>query len=62
MLPHKDATVTNLLHINNIFSDYFSSIAEKTKADIKFSNTSFQDILHHPNAGSLFITHTTDMK
>ena len=38
MLTHRDATVTDLLHIANIFNDYFSSIAEKTKTNIKFSN------------------------
>ena len=59
MLTHKGATVTDPLHNANIFNDYFSSIAEKTKANIKFSNKSFQDFLHHPNAESLFVT-TTD--
>ena len=56
MLAHKGATVTDPLHIANIFNDYFSSIAEKTKANIKFSNKSFQDFLHHTNEESLFIT------
>ena len=58
MLIYKGATVTDLLHIVNIFNDYFSSIAEKTKANIKFSNRSFQDFLHHPKEESLFITPT----
>ena len=58
MLTHKGATVTDPLHIANIFNDYFSSIAEKTKANIKFSNKSFQDFLYHPNAESLFVTPT----
>ena len=55
MLTHKGATVTDPLHIANIFNDYFSSIAEKTKANIKFLNKSFQDFLHHANEESLFI-------
>ena len=42
MLTHKGATVIDSLHIANIFNDYFSSIAEKTKANIKFSNKSFK--------------------
>ena len=42
----------------NIFNDYFSSIGEKTKANIKFSNKSFHDFVHHPNEESLFITPT----
>ena len=58
MLTHKGATVIDSLHIANIFNDYFSSIAEKTKANIKFSNKSFQDFRHHPNEESLFITPT----
>ena len=58
MLTHKGATVTDPLRIANIFNDYFRSIAEKTKANIKFSNKSFQDFLHHPNEESLFITPT----
>ena len=58
MLTHKGAAVTNPLDIDNIFNDNFSSITEKTKANIKFSNKSFQDFLHYPNDKSLFITPT----
>ena len=58
ILTHKGATVTDSLHIANIFNDHFSSIAEKAKANIKFSNKSFQDFLYHPNADSLFVTPT----
>ena len=56
MLIHKGATVTDSLPIVNIFNDHFSSITEKTKTNIKFSNTSFQGFFHHPNKKSLFIT------
>ena len=55
MQKHKGTTVTDPLHIANIFNDYFSSITEKTKVNIKFSNKSFQNFLHHPNEESLFI-------
>ena len=55
MLTYKDATVIYSLHTANIFDYYFSSIAEKTIVNIKFSNKSFQDFLHHPNEQSLFI-------
>ena len=58
MLTHKGATVTDPLRIANIFNDYFRSIAEKTKAKIKFSNKSFQDFLHHSNKELLFIRPT----
>ena len=56
MPTHKGATVTDPLHIANIFNDHFSSVAEKAKANIKFSNRSFQNFLHHPNEELLFIT------
>ena len=52
MLTHKGATVTDPLRIANIFNDYFSSFAEKTKANIKFLNKSSQDFLYLPNEES----------
>ena len=52
-----DATVTDPLHIADIFNDYFSSTAEKTKANITFLNKLFQDFLHHLNE-LLFIAPT----
>ena len=58
MLTHKGAAATDPMRIANIFHDYFSSVAEKAKANIKFSNKSFQDFLHHPNEEPLFITPT----
>ena len=58
MLTHKGATLTDPLRIANIFNDYFSSIAKKTKTNFKFSNKSFQDFLHLLNEDSLFITPT----
>ena len=59
MLTHKIVAVTNPLHFANIFKNYFSSIVEKTKANIKFSNKNFQSFLDHPNEMLLFIA-TTD--
>ena len=38
MPTHKGAAVTDPLHIANIFNNYFSSITEETKANIKFSS------------------------
>ena len=54
MLTLKSARVTDPLHIVNIFNDYFSSIAEKTKVKTKVSNKSFQGFLHHSNEELLF--------
>ena len=57
-IKHSPTSNIHRLTHTNIFNDYFSKVAEKTKANIKFSNKSFQDFLHHPNADSLFITPT----
>ena len=51
-------TVTGPLHIANVFDNCFTSIAEKTKVNIKFSNKSFRDFLLHPNEEWLFIAPT----
>ena len=59
MLTHKSAAVTDPLHFDiDIFNGYFSWIPEKSKANIKFSNKSFQDFFHHTNKESLFLTPT----
>ena len=51
MLTHKGATLNDPFHIANIFKDYFSSIAEKTK----LPNFWRIDILHCPHKESLFV-------
>ena len=38
MLTHKGAAVTDPLCLAATFNDHFSSIAEKTKVKVKFSN------------------------
>ena len=43
----------------NIFNDYFSTIAEKTKAKVRFSNKSFDEFLQHPNENSFFLRPTS---
>ena len=62
MLIHIGAAVTDPLCIANIFDDHLSSMAGKTKANVKFLNKSFQDFLLHPNEESLFITPTDALK
>ena len=47
--------VTNPKKIGNIFNDYFSTIAEKTKAKIRFSSKLFDEFLQHVNKNSLFL-------
>ena len=48
-------TVANPKKIGNIFNDYFSTIAEKTKAKIKFSNKLNDEFLQHAKENSLFL-------
>ena len=45
LLSQDNETVTNPKEIVNIFHDYFSTIAEKTKAKVRFSNKSFDKFL-----------------
>ena len=58
VLTHKGAEVTTPMRITNVFNDYFSSVAEKAKVNIKFSNKSFQSFLHNPNEESLLASPT----
>ena len=44
-LTHKVVKITDSFHFANIFNDYFCTIVEKTKVNIKFSNKSFQDFI-----------------
>ena len=51
--------VLNLKKIVNIFNDYFSTIAEKTNAKVRFSNKSFDEFFQHPNKNSFFLRPTS---
>ena len=59
LLSHDNETVTNPKKIVNIFNDYFSTIAEKTKAKVRFSNKSFNGFLQHANENSFFLRPTS---
>ena len=48
-------TVANPKKIGNIFNVYFSIIAEKTKAKIKFSNKLNDEFLQHAKENSLLL-------
>ena len=54
LLSEDNETVSNPAKIVNIFNDYLSTIAEKTKAKVRFSNKSFDEFLQHPNKNSFF--------
>ena len=59
LLSQENKTVSNPKKIVNIFYDYFSTIAEKTKAKVRFSNKSFDEFLQHPNKNSSFLRPTS---
>ena len=59
LLSQDNETVSNPKKIVNIFNDYFSTIAEKTKAKVRFSNKSFDEFLQHPNKNSFFLRPTS---
>ena len=52
------ATISNPLAISNIFNNYFSSIAGKTKLNISFSHKHFSDFLKNRSNISFFISPT----
>ena len=54
-----DETVTNPKKTANIFNEYFSTIAEKVKAKIKFSSKLFDEFYHYASKTSLFLNLTT---
>ena len=54
--------VSNPKKISNIFNDYFSAIAEKTKAKIKFSNKSHDELFKHANKTSFFLKPTASVQ
>ena len=55
LLPQNNETVRNTKKIVNIFNDYVSAIAEKTKEEIIFSNKSFHEFLQYANENSFFL-------
>ena len=54
-----DETVTNPKKTANNFNEYFSTIEEKVKAKIKFSNKLFDEFYHYASKTSLFLNLTT---
>ena len=55
LLSQGNETLSNLQKIVNIFNDYFSTIAEKTKLKIGFLNKSFDNFLQRPSKNSFFL-------
>ena len=59
LLSQGNETLSNLQKIVNIFNDYFSTIAEKTKSKIGILNKSFDNFLQRPNKNSFFLRPTS---
>ena len=51
-------TISNPLEISNIFSNYFSTIAAKTKLNISFSHKNFSDFLKNRSIIFIFVSPT----
>ena len=51
-------TISNIMEISNIFNNYFSSIASKTKLNISFSQKHFPDFLKNRSNISFSVSPT----
>ena len=54
-LSQNDESITGPIKIANIFNNFFSTIAAKTKSKIKFSKKHFSDFLKTRNLDTFFI-------
>ena len=50
-----DDTITNPYDIANTFNNYFASIAESTKQNIKYSHKHFSDYLSNESNSTIFL-------
>ena len=61
-IPHSiefnNRTITDPTTMSNVFNNYFTSIAEKTKSNIKFSPKHYTDYLSSTNTNTFFLTPT----
>ena len=57
-IEFNNRTITDPITTSNVFNNYFTSIAEKTKSDIKFSPKHYTDYLCNTNTNTLFLTPT----
>ena len=61
-IPHSiefnNRTITDPTTMSNVFNNYFTSIAEKTKSNIKFSPKHYTDHLSNTNTNTFFLTPT----
>ena len=61
-IPHSvefnNRTITDPTTMSNVFNNYFTSIAEKTKLNIKFSPKHYTDYLSSTNTNTFFLIPT----
>ena len=57
-LSYNGSTITNKVEISNIFNNYFTTIAEKTKGNISLSHKHFSEFLKNRTQNSLYIKKT----
>ena len=57
-LSHGVNTTTNPCEINNVFNNYFASVAETAKQNINYSHKHFSEYLKHQCNNSIFIQPT----
>ena len=63
-IPHSiefnNRTITDPTTVSNIFNNYFTSIAEKTKSNIKYSPKHYTEYLSSTNTNTFFLTPTDE--
>ena len=57
-IKFNNRTVSDPTTMSNVFNNYFTSIAEKTKSNIKFSSKHYKDYLSNTNTDMFFLTPT----
>ena len=57
-IEFNNRTITDPTAMSNVFNDYFTSIAEKRKSNIKFSPKHYADYLSNTKTNMLFLTPT----
>ena len=61
-IEFNNGTITDPTAMSNVFNNHFTSIAEKTKSNIKFSCKHYTDYLSNKNTNVFFLTPTEKTK
>ena len=57
-IEFNDRTIEDPTAMSNVFNNYFTSIAEKTKSNVKFLSKHYADYLSNTNTNTFFLTPT----